>query len=68
MRDTPRLDWAIRHGLEVWAQRLGLGDFAKPVIKRVVDENFRTHRIPNTAEEIAEEMGLLKKQKRPDAR
>ncbi len=65
MSDTPRLDWQIQHGLEVFAQRFGLGDVLKPVIKRVVDENFRTHRIPATAEEIAEEMGLLKKQKRP---
>ncbi len=62
MSDT-RLDWAIQHGLEVWAQRLGLGNFLNPSIKRFVDENVRTHRIPVTAEEIAEEMGILKKQK-----
>jgi hypothetical protein len=66
MSDQPlRLDWWTQHGLEVWAQKLGLGDVLKPVIKRVVDENFRTHRIPATAEEIAEEMGILKKNRRP---
>jgi len=59
----PRLDWIIQHGLEVFAQRIGLGNMLNPVIKRVVDENVRNHKIPVTAEEIAEEMGLL--QKRP---
>lgn len=61
MSDAPRLDWTIQHGLEAIAQKLGLGDVLKPVIHRFVDENVRTHRIPVTAEEIAEEMGLLKK-------
>ena len=60
----PRLDWIIQHGLEVFAQRIGLGNMLNPVIKRVVDENVRNHKIPVTAEEIAEEMGLLKKTKR----
>jgi hypothetical protein len=62
MSDT-RLDWAIQHGLEAFAQKIGLGDLCKPVIKRFVDENVRAHRIPVTAEQIAEEMGLLRKPK-----
>lgn len=57
-----RLDYTIQHGLEVFAQRFGLGDILRPVIKRFVDDNVRTHRIPVTAEEIAEQMGLIKKQ------
>lgn len=64
MSDQHRLDWTIQHGLEIFAQKLGLGDVLKPVIKRFVDENVREHKVPCTAEEIAEEMGLLKKQKR----
>lgn len=59
-----RLDWTIQHGLEVFAQRFGLGDVLKPVIKRFVDENVRTHRVPVTAEEIAEQMGILKPTKK----
>lgn len=65
MSDTPRLDWTIQHGLEAFAQKLGLGNVMNPVIKRFVDENVRTHRIPVTAEEIAEEMGLLRKNPKP---
>ncbi len=60
----PRLDWIIQHGLEAFAQRIGLGNLVNPVIKRFVDENVRNHKIPVTAEEIAEEMGLLKRTKR----
>lgn len=65
MSDQHRLDWTIQHGLEAFAQKLGLGNVLNPVIKRFVDENVRTHRIPVTAEEIAEEMGILRKNPKP---
>jgi hypothetical protein len=61
-----RLDMLVTHGLEVFAQKLGLGDLCKPVIKRFVEEQVRQNRVPVTAEEIAEELGILKKQKRPN--
>jgi hypothetical protein len=59
-----RLDMLVTHGLEVFAQRFGLGDVLKPVIKRFVDEQVRVNKVPVTAEEIAEGLGIVKKQKR----
>lgn len=62
---TGRLDLLVKEGLGMLADRIGLPRaHVQRVIDRFVDENIEHHKVPVSPEEIAENMGLLRKPKK----
>lgn len=66
MSKEGRLDLLVSEGLGRIAEKIGLRrNVAQPLIDRFVQENVTRHKMPVTPEQIAEEIGLLKKQPKP---
>jgi hypothetical protein len=61
---TGRVDLLVKDGLGMIADRFGVRDHVQRIIDRFVDENIERNRVPVSPEEIAENMGILRKRKR----